>query len=259
MTKGVVIFAFDNDTVQYTQFARWSAERIYRHLGLPVSIITDHDIEHTHAFDRILMTDRPPANGIRAGTWFNRSRYMAYQLSPYDQSILLDADYVVASDCIAKLFDTNQPILAMRWAFDCTNRRDYQDLNFFGRHQMPSAWATIMYWRKSSEAQLVFRMMEMIEQNWNHYKNIYGITERKFRNDYALAIALNSVMGHTGTWPEIPWSLATVEDDVDIAMTDLDEFQLEYLDRENKKKKCTIKHMDLHVMNKQKLGEIIGS
>jgi hypothetical protein len=173
--------------------------------------------------------------------------------------VLLDADYVVASDQILALFDVDQSILSMRWAFDCTGRRDYQELNFFGRHQMPSSWATILYWNRSKEADMVFGMMQMIEQHWHHYKNIYGITESKFRNDYALAIALNTVMGHVGTWPEIPWSLATVEDDVAIKMLSHDEFELEYHDSGSKKKKNIVRGIDLHVMNKAQLGEIIGS
>lgn len=259
MTKGVVIFAFDNETTQYTELAKWSATRIDQHLGLPVSLITNHELQGPHRFDQVILIDRPPANGTRAGTWYNRSRYRAHELSPYHQTVLLDADYVVASDQILALFDVDQPILSMRWAFDCTGRRDYHDLNFFGRNNMPSAWATILYWTRSKEADMVFGMMQMIEQDWDHYKNIYGITERKFRNDYALAIALNTVMGHTGTWPEIPWALATVEDDVAIKMLSHDEFELEYSDSGTKNKKNIVRGIDLHVMNKAQLGEIIGS
>ena len=41
MTAGVVIFAYDNDLVDYVAMAAWSAGNIHRHLNLPVCVITD--------------------------------------------------------------------------------------------------------------------------------------------------------------------------------------------------------------------------
>ena len=39
--KGVLIYAFNNDKVDYFQQAVWCADRVNRFLDLPVSIITD--------------------------------------------------------------------------------------------------------------------------------------------------------------------------------------------------------------------------
>lgn len=251
MTRGVVIFAFDNNKTKYTSLASWSAARIQQYLNLPVTLVTDKTPVNSHIFDHVIVIDRPCPNGTRIGTWYNQNRFLADRLTPYSQTLLLDADYVVASNQLLKLFDTNQDILAMRWAYDVTNRRDFTDLNYFGRNSMPSAWATVLYWRKSPGAKLIFDMIEMIQNHWGHYKNLYGIKERNFRNDYALSIALNTVMGHTGKWPTIPWTLATVDDDVDLAQINQDEFEIAYNDSHNRPCKISITRQDFHAMGKQ--------
>ena len=40
MTRGALIFAFNNEKTDYVAMARWSAERIRRHLDIPVAIVT---------------------------------------------------------------------------------------------------------------------------------------------------------------------------------------------------------------------------
>lgn len=259
MTTGVVIFAFDSGSVSYTNMAAWSARRIQQHLGLPVSLVTDSGTANLDVFDHVIYQESR-TNGSRNGNqWKNLDRCLAYHVSPYEQTLLLDADYVVCSDQLKVLFDSQQDILSMRWAHDASNRQDYKDLNYFGKHQMPSAWATVMYWRRSKAAELIFDMMSMVQQNWQHYKDIYGITERRFRNDYALAIASNTVTGHLGSWPEIPWQMTTVAEDCDLEMIDQDTFLIKYLDSQNRPRKARLHQQDFHAMNKQQLGAIIGS
>jgi hypothetical protein len=255
MTQGVLMFAFDNDWVKYTRFAAWSAKRIHRYLGLPVSLITNSTDVTDPVFDQIL-SQPAKANGVRQGTWYNLDRYLAGKMSPYDQTLLLDADYVVCGDQLACLFDSNQDLLAMTTAYDVTGRSDYHDLNTMGRHAMPSAWATVIYWRRSVLAQQVFNFMGMIQQNWQHYKDIYGIQERRFRNDYALAIALNTMHGHRATWPAIPWSMANVGPDCVIASRSADTFDVTYELSSKTQRRVRISAQDFHVMDKTQMEKL---
>jgi hypothetical protein len=41
MTTGAVIFARNNEHIDYVAMAQWSAQNIQRHLGIPTHIITD--------------------------------------------------------------------------------------------------------------------------------------------------------------------------------------------------------------------------
>jgi len=52
MTRGAVLFAFNNDRVDYVSQAQWSAPRINRHLGLPVTLVTDIMPDDASMFDK---------------------------------------------------------------------------------------------------------------------------------------------------------------------------------------------------------------
>jgi hypothetical protein len=264
MTRGVVIFAHDSGRVKYTEFASWSAKRINRYLDLPVTIVTDSEDLDRSVFDQVIQKN-PRANGSRDPgdgqlvDWLNLDRFCAWDLSPYDETLLLDADYLVSSAQLSCLFGCDQDILSMRWAYDITNRKTYEDMNFFGRHHQPSAWATVIYFKKTQTAKLVFDMMQMIQENWHHYRDLYGVSERRYRNDYSLAIASNNVMGHTGDWPCIPWSMANIESDCVIKQVDHDEFHISYRDSKTKERYISVRSQDLHVMNKTNLGDLVGT
>lgn len=250
MTRGVLTFAFDNESVNYVQLASDLCVRAAKHLNLPVTLVTDRPLTYPHQFDRVIITESR-ANGTRQGSWKNLDRYMAQQFTPYDQTVLLDADYVICSSVLSSLFESGQDFLPMGTAYDVTNRRNYLDLNFFGKNHMPSAWATVVYWQKSQKAELIFNMIEMIQQEWHHYVSLYGISERRFRNDYALAISCNTINGHLGHWPRIPWSMATVEPNCSVHKIDQDVFEVRYHDKTNRPMKTNICGQDFHDMTKK--------
>jgi len=107
MTQGVLIFAFNNEETDYVAMAEWSAKNIRRHLNLPVSIITDGEC-NTDVFDQVIHA-QPETGGTRyfedynqTVTWHNAGRVNAYELTPYDQTLVLDADFVVAGDMLKK-------------------------------------------------------------------------------------------------------------------------------------------------------------
>ena len=41
LTKGALIFAFNNEHIDYIAMAGWNAENIRKHLNLPVAVVTD--------------------------------------------------------------------------------------------------------------------------------------------------------------------------------------------------------------------------
>jgi hypothetical protein len=103
MNTGALIFAFNNQETDYVAMAVWSAQNIRRHLNIPTSIVTDRPIDHA-VFDQVIVTTAK-SGGSRYFedyaanvTWHNAGRVDAYDLTPYNQTLVLDADYVVASD-----------------------------------------------------------------------------------------------------------------------------------------------------------------
>lgn len=252
MTTGVLIFAFNNEHIDYVSMAKWSAKNIERHLGLPTKIITNDDVtavgKHTRKFE-----DLP-----ESVTWYNGNRVDAYSLSPWERTLVLDADYVVASNQLQSLLEVDQDFLAHKIAYDVTNHSNFDEHNYFGRHKMPMWWATIMMFRKSKQAELIFDCMQMIRDNWDHYRALYGISRPTYRNDFALSIALGIVNGHTLNHCGIPWNLATVTHDHKLTQLDQDHYRVDFLTQDRKPSWITLNH-DFHAMGKGQLGAIVDN
>ena len=265
MKRGVVMFAYNSGEIDYQAMAAWSAKRIQRHLSLPTTLITDTEPHDLSAFESVIITT-PEVGGTRHFsdighnvTWYNGNRMDVYKLSPYDETLVLDADYVVCSDQLNVLFDIPEDFLATRWAYDITGLQTFDDLNWFGKVKMPMAWATVMRFKRSDTARNIFEIMSMIRANWQHYRNLYGINKSTYRNDYALSIALNIVNGYQAQWPSVPWPLASVIPDHALEQIDDDVFKVGYYAEGNKPRYITVVGNDFHAMGKKHLGDIVAN
>jgi len=250
MTTGAVIFARNNEKIDYVAMAKWSACNIERHLGIPTHIVTD---------------DTAPSNNARhfsdVGnvTWHNLNRMDAYSLSPWDQTLLLDADYVVASDQLKTVLESTQDFLAHRWAHDITGQNSFDGLNYFGTNRMPMWWATVVMFRRSDHARLIFESMSMIRNNWTHYRNLYKNSNATYRNDHALSIALGIVNGHTLKHDGILWSLSSLTPEHRLTQLGTDHYRVDYVSSDGKARWIELKNQDFHAMGKQQLGDIVAS
>ena len=253
MTTGALIFAFNNDQIDYVSMARWSARNIERHLGIPTHIVTDQEVKTTGTNDRWFEDFGTMV------TWHNESRVDAYQLSPWDQTLVLDADYVVASNQLQTLLDSDQDFLAHRYAYDITGINDFSGLNHFGQHCMPMWWATVMMFRRSNHARLIFESMSMIRDNWTYYKRLYKNNSPSYRNDHALSIALGIVNGHTLKHNGIPWGLASLTPEHQLTQLDTDEYRIDFVNQEQKTRWTRLRNQDFHAMGKKHLGEIVAN
>ena len=249
MTTGALIFARNNEQIDYVAMAHWSAKNIERHLGIPTHIVTDDSTASTNARH---FTD------VGAVTWHNLNRMDAYRLSPWDCTLVLDADYVVASNQLQSILEAEQDFLAHRWAYDVTGCNTFEGLNYFGNNRMPMWWATVMMFRKSKHAELIFDSMQMIRDNWTHYRNLYKNTNSTYRNDHALSIALGIVNGHTLNHAGIPWDLASLTPKHKLIQIDQDRYRVDFINGENKARWITLTQ-DFHAMGKQALGAIVAN
>jgi hypothetical protein len=249
MTTGALIFARNNEQIDYETMACWSAKNIKRHLGIPTHIVTDNSAASTNTRH---FTD------VGSVTWHNLNRMDAYRLSPWDRTLVLDADYVVASNQLQAVLEVDQDFLAHRWAYDVTGCNTFEGLNYFGNNRMPMWWATVIMFRKSKQAELIFDSMQMIRNNWTHYRNLYKNTNATYRNDHALSIALGIVNGHTLNHPGIPWALASLTPDHKLTQLEQDRYRVDFVNSENKTRWITLTQ-DFHAMGKQQLGAIVAN
>jgi len=266
MTRGALIFAFNNEQTDYVAMARWSAERIRRHLDIPVAVVTDcTDTNRTQGFDQVICAE-PASGGTRwfedygsTVSWHNAGRVDAYNLTPWDHTLVLDADYVVCSNHLNRLWDTNTDFLCHKNAWDTKTGKPLDGLNTFGRTKMPMWWATVVRFKRTNFSQYVFDTMTMVRENWQHYRDLYHIDRATYRNDFALSIALGIVGGHTNTVDEIPWDLASVLPDTELEQLDDDYFTIKYKSSNNVLRTVGISGTDFHAMGKAHLEKIIAS
>lgn len=176
-SKGVLIFATNTAETDYVGIAEQNARLIKHYMGLPTTIVSAKDTGSNRRFS----TD--------TGTfveWKNFGRHEAYEASPYDETIVLDADYLVFDDSLNKL-------LLCPFDYLLFNKNRYvnieQQPSVMGPHSLPYVWATAFAFRKTERARLFFELVAKVKRNYDYYRLLYNVQEGNYRNDYAFAIA----------------------------------------------------------------------
>jgi alpha-N-acetylglucosamine transferase len=133
MTRGCIIFAYDGE-IDYGSQAVVAAKLVQRHLGVPVSIITDVDTYESIQtkfnqlpFDKIILTDIPNdknkrilSNGTRSSnliSFVNGNRNHAWELTPYDRTLVIDSDFLVLSNVLNQYWDVDYDFLITHSCF----------------------------------------------------------------------------------------------------------------------------------------------
>jgi hypothetical protein len=265
MTTGALIFAFNNEQIDYVAMAAWSAKNIRRHLGIPVCLVTDAPPNDNTAFEHVILTSIETQStntrhfsDVGNVTWHNLNRMDAYTLTPWNQTLVLDADYVVASNQLQAVLDSPEDFMCHRTAYDVTGLQTFDDLNVFGQHCFPMWWATVMMFRTSDRARLIFESMQMIRDNWTHYRNLYASPRSTYRNDHALSIALNIENGHTLQTTDILWDLASLTPEHKLTQIELDCYRVDFVTSDKKPRWINLT-TDFHAMGKQQLGDIVAN
>jgi len=276
-SRGLLIFAFNTEKWDYVAMAAYTAKRAKQFLGLPTTLITNEESKPegdlAKTFDQIVVV-KADKNNIRDHMiWINKGRYQAYELSPYDETLLLDADYVINSDKLLTTFDLSD-------TFCCHNKTDFlmypnAPQETLSSYSYDTLWATVVMFKKSERARQIFETLKMVQENYSHYANIHSFIAGVYRNDYALTIALRIVNGHSIEPSDyIPWNLVHVGKntsvyakypDQPIPFSDGDPaFNTEFIvmfDNWQKgkirKEYLEIYDLDFHVMNKELFVDIM--
>jgi hypothetical protein len=244
MNRGVLLYCFDTPATRYHEIANRCVKLINKYLRLPVTIFTDEgtlgkwknrpncDL-HTIDIDRKNTKLNKP--------WYNVERHMAYDHSPYDHTIVIDVDYFCFSDKLLRLLDTDYDFLIHKDAHDVTFQNDMK----YNRESMIDlVWATVLIFKKTPRVKAIFDTVKIIKNNYSHFCNLYRISYRNFRNDYAFAIALNQINGFLD-YDVITDSIATVPEGVDILDINDQGITLSHNNRS-----FSIQHQDVHMINK---------
>lgn len=246
MTVGALIYATDGD-INYTKLAEHASLCVRKYLNIPTTIVNG---------DKTITGRRSWADCDTPVLWRNNGRCNALDDSPYDKTLLIDADYLVFGDCLSQ-------ILSLNGHFYAHNTRMYINEKVpkterFGNLNTPMWWATVCVFDRSQYTRDVFDAWKMIEKNWQHYAQLFQFKQSPFRNDYALSLALLLVNGGEYPCTAIPWPLINVPDSCSITFEK--HWEIEYTAHENKQQKLkqiSVQDQDLHLMGKRNLEKII--
>lgn len=198
-SRGVVIFATNTAETDYVAIAEQNARLIKHYMGLPTTIVSAQDTGKNKRFS----TD---TNSFVE--WNNFGRHEAYTASPYDETIILDADYLIFDDSLTRLFSSSFDYLL----FDKNRYVNIeQQPSVMGPHSLPYVWATAVLFRKTEKSRLFFELAAKVKRNYDYYRLLYNVQEGNFRNDYAFAIANLILQGNQLVQENFsPFSILTV-------------------------------------------------
>lgn len=262
MTRGVLLFAFNSPEYDYYKMAEFTAKRVNHFLNLPVTLITDHNSTKSstgYKFDKVITIDSDPNNTFQGRVWLNKGRYRSYELSPYDETLLLDVDYVVNSNTLLQTFNMGTDFCcheSISFLMNEYHKREH--LNFTDDLSVPTLWATVVTFKKTNRAKQIFDCLKMVQENYDHYANIHKFSTDSYRNDYGLTLAWRIVNGHAYVKSDIlPWNLLHIGPKTYVYKNTSDIYNTEYtiifdkwMRGKVKKEYITVKDMDFHVINK---------
>jgi hypothetical protein len=275
MSQGVILFAFNNIKIDYIKQAVYCAKRIKKYLNLPVQLITDDEEHLVEQFpfykkyiDVVTYSVAPIAskktfyNGIYANKgkleWKNSARDSAFDLTVFDQTLVLDTDLLISNDKLLTCFNMSEDFMIAN-DYNLVNANTKINFDRVSDKTVPMFWATILYFTKSPTAKTVFDLVQHIKDSYNYYRLVYDITETKFRNDYAFSIAIHTMRGFVEdcNWPlPIPGDM-WVSTDKDI-LVDIKDDSIQLLaQRDYDYLAVKLDNATTHVMNKFSLDQFI--
>jgi hypothetical protein len=217
MSKGIVIFGVNNERVDYVQLAIMAATFVKKNMpGTDVCLISDENsVVVSGGIDELLKTFSHvqiiPENTVEqfenkraykdtqyyhvVDRFRNETRSLVYNLSPFDETLLIDSDFLIMNNNLSKIWGSVEDVMINNQALGLNHNELHGQefrLNPFG---IKMYWATLIYFRKGEKAQTLFNLVDHIKDNWDFYKLTYDFPNHLFRNDYAFSIAIHILNG----------------------------------------------------------------
>jgi hypothetical protein len=188
------------ETLDYMQLASIAANRVRYYLGLSTYLITS-DIEISKKYSNFAgvieyIPQKISKRSVIAGKeiiqyeWFNDSRIDVFHLTKNIASkvLMIDADYMIASDQLGVWLNNDYPFTMFNVANDIINSNIYA-AKYFPSNDIPQRWATAICWDNSAEAEIIFKTAKMVRDNYEFYAAMLGMPKTPFRNDVAFSVA----------------------------------------------------------------------
>jgi hypothetical protein len=278
-SKGFLMFAHNNEEIDYMQLAVINSLLIQKHLKIKnITVVTDpHSLKHAEktlgkklikkAINNLVVVEKDKkfkAKNIRlykdtshtakSLPFYNVNRCDAYDISPYDETILIDVDYLILSDVLNQCWGHNNEVM-MNWKFqDIMYERKDPTLNRLYDMGITMYWATVVYFRKTDYVKDLFECVKHVRNNQQYYRDIYKWPGNLYRNDFSFSIAAHMMSGFVDKGiPQLPTTLYKSFDTDNIHKAVDDETIIMLLEKPKSPGDFMLtrwKGLDLHIMNK---------
>ena len=273
MSNGVLCFAHNNGKVDYLKQAELLAKRVEQHLNLPTTLVTStpNQLQNSKLFDNVIHIPDQNNNLKRYYngslshqrlTFKNNDRVKSYELTPYENTLVLDTDYIICNDSLKPAFDSVHNFQIYKDGIDLCEWRKHKEFDFINDTGIPFYWATCFCFKKSKETKIFFDLLQHLVKNWKHYEQVYNLGSRNFRNDHVFSIAIHMMNGFEDSdWAkELPGKMFYTLDRDFIRKIDNNSltFLLQKQEYHGEYILSSTKDCNVHVMNKFSLGELIN-
>lgn len=272
MKKGILIFAHNSEQIDYARLAIISGRLAKKNLNVPVSLITDIHTKQwmiddgifsvaEEIFENIIITEMPPnyqhrnlhdGKTRKSVPFKNFNRASAFDLTPYDRTLLIDSDFLIFTDALNSYWEVDQDFLISEKIDEIFENR----VGFLSKKVsdvgIPMRWATSIMFTKNKRVETIFKLVDYIRENSNYFSDLYQYTDKVFRNDRAFSISLHTINGFQNIDQYFLPATLTFYDVDDICQINNDgsiKFLVDDI-RNGKYNICSISEKDIHIMNK---------
>lgn len=276
MNCGVLIFAHNNRDIDYALMSLIAGGLAKKHLKVPATLVTDASTvewmktsniynKAQEIFEHIIEVEKPVTNNTRrlhdgvdvnkVVPFVNANRSSAWDLTPYERTLLIDTDFLIFSNALSEYWLTDEDVLISKAINDIvgTERVGYHDryISDTGVHMY---WATTVMFTKNARSKAFFDMVSFVKDNYNYYGDLFRFNTQQYRNDIAFSVAKHILNGfETDLEPSLPPVLTAIDKDI---LHSIDKNKLTFLiSHKFNSDYCaaSIKDQDIHVMNKNSI------
>lgn len=279
--RGYLLHAFGHKDLDYGKLAVTCAISIKTHLKHNhITVVMDEGTNSwlkkstppdilNKAFDNVIIAEEKFRSGRRKhfdSPWVNfqaefnnQNRVLSYKYSPYDETILVDVDFLIMNDAFDNIWGTNEDILMNSKAIDLNGNEfgsiEEKRLSEYG---IPMYWATVVYFKKSEFTEAFFNLIDYIRREYNFFQFLYSFKKGFYRNDFSYSIAAHMMSGYFNagikSLPE-PLLLSSYQQDgiADVIDSNKVVMMAHNVKEPWKDTLVTVEEMNLHVMNKREL------
>ena len=197
MSRGFITIAQNSIHGDYVRAAYGLALSLKRtqsrYTGLTVMVTPGTVIpdKYRAVFDRIV--EIPWGDDAGAEEWKIHNKWKVYYASPYDETILLDADMLVGVD-----MDAYWNILRRRPVFACTSPYTFRGdpiigspfRSSFDHYGLPHVYTALLYFRRDDAVQRYFQKVRHVYMNWDGLRTYFYHLPPKVSGDLAFALAM---------------------------------------------------------------------